>query len=225
MPMNEPVNIIDPVKRLGLDADPNDRANVVRALKERVKELHPDRTGGKFESEEAKCAFLEAQTTLATVEAAETMALMPLREITSLGEGLAKSVVPLGVLQEEILRMQRTREIRERARAHHYSFKITSGTLLAISSGIFAFMGALKDNPLLGRLPGFPGIDVVLFLSGSTAGSYLEYHGFVNEPPSRMRSSSQQTRASLKRLNAFDVPVSRNCQRVHGALLDIILSK
>ena len=95
MPMNEPVNIIDPVKRLGLDADPNDRANVVRALKERVKELHPDRTGGKFESEEAKCAFLEAQTTLATVEAAETMALMPLREITSLVEGLAKSVVPL----------------------------------------------------------------------------------------------------------------------------------
>jgi hypothetical protein len=56
------------------------------------------------------------------------------------------------------------REIRERVRAHHSSFKITSGTLLAISSGIFAFMGALKDNPVLGRLLEIPGAETVLLL-------------------------------------------------------------
>jgi hypothetical protein len=157
-------NLDEVVKRLGLDADPTDRASVIRALKARLADLHPDRTGGEFESEESRRAFLEAQAAIASVEAAEPTALVPLREVTSLVESLAKSVAPLGAVQEEILRTQRTREIRERVRAHHYSFKITSGTLLAISSGLFAFMGALKDNPVLGRLLGIPGVDLGLLV-------------------------------------------------------------
>jgi hypothetical protein len=161
------------VKRLVLDADPTDRASVIRALKARLAELHPDRTGGEFKSEESRRAFLEAQAAMASVEAAEPTALVPLRDVTNLIQSLAKSVAPLGAVQEEILRTQRTREIRERVRVHHYPFKITSGTLLAITSGLFAFMGALKDNPVLSRLLKIPGVDLALLLIWLCSGLFF----------------------------------------------------
>lgn len=160
--MNESSNIRELVKSLGLDVDPTDRGAVIRALRCRLATLHPDRTAGEFQSEEAKRTFHETQEALTAVEAAEPTALVPLRDVTSLVESLAKSVAPLGAAQEKSLRTQRSREIRERVRAHHYSFKITSGALLGVSSGLFAFMDALEDKPVFGLLLEVRWIEILL---------------------------------------------------------------
>lgn len=151
------------VEQFELEADPTDSSSVLKALKKRLGELHPDRNGGSFASEESRQNYHSIQSAIGSLEASG--ALVPLKEVTALVEAITKTMAPLAGAQEESLRANRIAHIKESVRAEHRGIRVTSGTFLAISTALLAFMSSLKENPILGRILEFQHADTVILVA------------------------------------------------------------
>ncbi|WNH54493.1 hypothetical protein [Stenotrophomonas oahuensis] len=179
------------VKKFELDADPTDSNGVLKALRKRLGELHPDRNGGDFASEESQLNYLRIQSAIESLEPSGT--LVPLKEVTALVETFTKAFAPLAGAQEESLRAQRNSLIKESVRAQHRGIKVTSGTFLAISTGLLAFMGALKENPVLGKILEIQHADMVILSAWLYSGAFFAIAWYrERERPNRAQNFSHQ---------------------------------
>ena len=159
------------VEQFELAADPTDSNSVLKALKKRLGELHPDRSGGSFTSDESRLTYHNIQSAIDSLESSG--ALVPLKEVTALVEVLTRTMAPLAGAQEESLRVQRIGRIKESVRAQHRGIKVTSGTFLAISSALLAFMESLKENPILGKLLEVQHADMVILVAWIYSGAFF----------------------------------------------------
>ncbi|PJL12869.1 hypothetical protein B9Y72_08785 [Stenotrophomonas maltophilia] len=157
------------VEQFELVADPTDTNSVLKALKKRLGELHPDRNGGSFTSDESRLNYHNIQSAIDSLESSG--ALVPLKEVTALVEALTKTMAPLAGAQEETLRAQRIIHIKESVRAKHRGIKVTSGTFLAISTALLAFMGSLKENPVLGKILEIQHVEMAILLAWIYSGA------------------------------------------------------
>lgn len=150
------------VKRFGLSVDHVDHESVVQALRLRLVELHPDRNGGDFETADSKRVFLEIKDAIKSIEAGRSEALIPLRDVQKFMESLAKSLGPVGGVNERMLHAQQAREIHNGVKLYHRPFRLTSGVFAGICSGLVFFMGSFKENPLFGPLLQMRGVQLSL---------------------------------------------------------------
>ena len=183
------------VEQFQLEADPMDRSSVLNSLKKRMGELHPDRNGGSFASDEARQTFHDIQTTIDSIEGSSV--LVPLNQVTAIVEILAKTVAPLAAAQEESLKAQRITQIRESVRNQHRGIKITSSTFLAMSSALLAFMGSLKDNPVLGQVLELPNAGLVILSIWLYSGVFFAFT-WLNERKAESRAEFLATDDGLE---------------------------
>src|SRR5215213_9117713 len=153
--MPEWTSVEEIVQRFRLAVSSSDLPGVLDELKRKLVEAHPDRNGGDFPSPELKARFIDLQSSIEYVEQKSKVqnALVPMSQVSALVEAVTQAIVrreqaPTSPAQSYI---QIVEEVRTRLRRAYLGPKISSGVALAVSSAVFAFMGSLKDHPILGN--------------------------------------------------------------------------
>lgn len=160
------------VDRFGLEAAPNDFESLNRELRQRLTDLHPDKTGGHFETEDHKLEYDDVRTARDFVTTLEnsTQNVVAIEQLPALLNALqaAQANQPKG--QDRELRAEVRDENRRELHSRYTAPRVGSGVLAAITGALFTFSGSLTDHPILGNLADNYQIQLVLLtLSGYSA--------------------------------------------------------
>jgi hypothetical protein len=158
--------------RFRLAAPSGDLPGVLAELKRRMVEAHPDRNGGEFPTLDHKAEFIDLQSGIEYVEqlSRSQNALVPVTQVTALVEAMTQALARRERMPDltSETHLKLIQDVRSSLRGAYFGPKITSGVALAISSGLFVFMGSLKDHPILGNLvrePSFGNLLITAWLA------------------------------------------------------------
>lgn len=139
----------------------DDPERLRRAIKGKMKEVHPDPNGDKFENKSTKELWHQLQSAKEFVdEQAKSTQLIPISQIATLVESLSGS----GSYPIEARVTNLKAEARVESRSRNLIPRIGSGVFAAISGFLFTFSSSAKDHPLLGELIGSTIVQVFLLV-------------------------------------------------------------
>ncbi|WBA13406.1 hypothetical protein [Salinivibrio kushneri] len=162
----------DIIDRFSLDAEPDDFESLDRELRHRVSQLHPDKNGGQFESNDDRLEFDEVKAARDFVNtlmntSRDVVAIEQLPAILNALQ-LAQSNQPNG--QDRHLRTEVRNENRQDLHSRYTAPRVGSGVFAAITGALFTFSGSLADHPVLGALESSYEVQLgLLALSGYSA--------------------------------------------------------
>jgi len=137
------------VEDLGLKSNPDDINQIKAELKTKIKELHPDKSGGQFKSEEDSTKLYLLLEALDYSDA-ERNTLIPLDYVTEIIEKLSENLT--SVNKESIdVRINRTSLNHQAYIGHRFQFpKISLGAISTILTYIFLYPEQLMNHPIIG---------------------------------------------------------------------------
>lgn len=142
------------VKDLGLVSQHDDFNELKRELRTKIAELHPDKNGGAFSSQEDEDGYNAVSSAYEFVNLAnrQSTALIPVTQIPAIIKAVREAQTAPTQLQVNQLQS----ECREESRLNthnHYTFpRISSGVFGTICLALFTFSNSLADHPILGPL-------------------------------------------------------------------------
>ncbi|MEC8525039.1 MAG: hypothetical protein VXZ24_12450 [Pseudomonadota bacterium] len=160
------------VDRFGLEAAPNDFESLNRELRQRLTDLHPDKTGGHFETEDHKLEYDEVRTARDFVSTLENASqnVVTIEQLPALLNALQIAQASQQHGQDRQLRAEVRDENRRELHSRYTAPRVGSGVFAALTGALFTFSGALADHPVLGNLADNYHIQLgLLALSGYSA--------------------------------------------------------
>lgn len=153
------------VAEFGLTASSSDLDALSRELADKRNALHPDTTGGNFQSDQQKDNYLRIQDALDYIQRAKdtAIAVLPVTQITQITEILAKTLIDAkkseSTSAEAITHLKETysRDVSLTLRIP----RITSAGTAVVASAIFGFWGNITDNPVLSSLSSFTLVRII----------------------------------------------------------------
>lgn len=129
-----------------------------REIDRYIRESHPDKTGGDFESKEAKNRFHELQEASQFLEnlTARSTALIPVSQVATLLQVLLQQQGRLSSPPANYEAQRVESYLRRGLRRRILIPKFTSGVFLTVATALFAFMGTLTNHPMLGEFAANP---------------------------------------------------------------------
>ncbi|MEH6491313.1 hypothetical protein [Halopseudomonas sp.] len=142
------------VDRFGLEAAPNDFESLNRELRQRLTDLHPDKTGGHFETEDHKIEYDEVRTARDFVSTLENASqnVVTIEQLPALLNALQIAQASQQHGQDRQLRAEVRDENRRELHSRYTAPRVGSGVFAALTGALFTFSGALADHPVLGNL-------------------------------------------------------------------------
>lgn len=143
------------VRTLDLSADPRQVSDVEKEIRRRLAEIHPDRNGGEFETDSSRYDYDELATALKFCRVSESggkAISLHKSDLPELLDALREITRQNDAVDTTTLRDSCKAQVVSESKAR-YAFRIkASGIFAAISGGLLAFSGSLKDNPIFGPL-------------------------------------------------------------------------
>lgn len=153
--------------------DVTDQDLLIKTLKEKRNELHPDKTGGQFNSESEKNEYLDIKEAIQFVkdEFNTTQQLVPISQISTLIKTISSELAMKG--EPSIIESQKSlkSEFQTELSQKYKGFKIGSSIFAGISAYLFTQAGTLSEHPILSELfstdAGLVGISTIFLMSAT----------------------------------------------------------
>jgi hypothetical protein len=144
------------VDHLGLESSPDDFESLSRELHERLAELHPDKTGGQFDSEECEREYQEVRAARDFVRAQDSTNrdVVPVDQLPALLNALKVAQNSQSNSEDREIRAEVRDENRKDLHARYTAPRVGSGVFAGITGALFTFSESLADHPVLGELAG-----------------------------------------------------------------------
>jgi len=143
------------VEEFDLPCDASDLDCIKRALRTRLREIHPDRTpGAKFRDDEESALYHRLGEARGFVEreSKKSAAIVKSSEFTGIIRDLQGALARMQKANAEVDSVRITQEVSDRSRSHYRRLRIGSGTFAAVVVATLTFMSRAKDYPFLGPL-------------------------------------------------------------------------
>lgn len=152
------------VDHFGLEAPPDDYEAIDRELRARISELHPDKSGGEFNSADRIIEYDDVKTARDFVSTLKHSSrnLVAIHQLPALLNAmqLAQNTQTQG--NDRQLRAEVRDENRKDLHSRYVAPRVGSGVFGAITGALFMFSESLADHPVLGSLTANYEMQVVL---------------------------------------------------------------
>lgn len=140
------------VEEFGLSCSPEDLDAVRDALRDQLKELHPDKTGGEFAdgADEARYHCLSDAMQFVDGVRQTSTSIVKASELSAIVRDFRQSLIQVEATREAQEQTEITCEVSRELGSHYRLFRITSGAFAACGAAMLAFLLKVKDYPLLG---------------------------------------------------------------------------
>lgn len=157
-------SISDIKDEFGLSYNEDDNLDILAKLKEKRAELHPDKNGGEFTSEEQRKFYHRVDDAITYLESKieESKDLIPLSQLPTIIDSITTSIAKQNKPSAIQIQRDLKNDFRSELSRKYITPKIGSGVFAGISAFLFAKAGDFADHPLLsGYLGGETGLMVL----------------------------------------------------------------
>jgi len=172
--MDEWSSIEDMVAEFSLSASSDDLELLRQELVQQLREFHPDRTGGSFQSKEDQERYYRISSAIEFVDnqRVDELAVMPSSRLSAVVEAVTRAVVLSSqtalALQTEIAFEEKHKK---RVSTQLQFPRISSAAITVICGLVFTFWEYIKDNPVLSGLADLRMVRPLWLLVSTCAGA------------------------------------------------------